>query len=84
MMEAVVGKDGLAPMANINGYRVAGKTGTAQAVDPDCGCYNGRKVVSFAGFAPADDPRFVVYVVVKDPAGERWRRHRPVARSSTT
>ena len=67
MMEAVVGKDGLAPMANINGYRVAGKTGTAQAVDPDCGCYDGGKVVSFAGFAPADDPRFVVYVVVKDP-----------------
>lgn len=68
MMEAVVGKDGLAPMANINGYRVAGKTGTAQAVDPGCGCYNGRKVVSFAGFAPADEPRFMVYVVVKDPA----------------
>lgn len=67
MMEAVVGEDGLAPMANINGYRVAGKTGTAQAVDPSCGCYNGRKVVSFAGFAPADDPRFMVYVVVKDP-----------------
>ena len=66
MMEAVVGPDGLAPMANINGYNVAGKTGTAQRYDANCGCYRGT-VVSFAGFAPADKPRFVVYVVVKQP-----------------
>jgi cell division protein FtsI (penicillin-binding protein 3) len=45
---------------------VAGKTGTAQRVDPDTGLYNGF-TVSFAGFAPADDPRFAVYVVVQDP-----------------
>lgn len=66
MMEEVVGDNGLAPTANINGYRVAGKTGTAERVDPACGCYSGT-VVSFAGFAPADDPRFVVYVVVQQP-----------------
>lgn len=66
MMEEVVGDDGLAPTAAIDGYRVAGKTGTAQRVDPSCGCYHGT-VVSFAGFAPADDPRFVVYVVVQQP-----------------
>ncbi len=66
MMEEVTGPEGTAPSANINGYRVAGKTGTAQRVDPACGCYRGF-TVSFAGFAPADDPRFVVYVVVQQP-----------------
>jgi cell division protein FtsI (penicillin-binding protein 3) len=71
MMEQVVGPDGLAPMAAIDGYNVAGKTGTAQRVDPSCGCYRGDKVVSFAGFAPADAPRFLVYVVVQQPH-EGW------------
>lgn len=67
MMEAVTADDGTAPAAQINGYRVAGKTGTAQRVDDSCGCYDGSFTVSFAGFAPADDPRFVVYVVVHSP-----------------
>ncbi len=66
MMEAVTGPEGTAPMASINGYRVAGKTGTAQRADPTCGCYRGT-TVSFAGFAPADAPRFAVYVVVQQP-----------------
>ncbi len=68
MMEAVTDPDeGTAPAAAIEGYRVAGKTGTAQRVGKDCGCYDGTFTVSFAGFAPADDPRFLVYVVVQDP-----------------
>ncbi len=68
MMEAVVGPDGTAPDAAINGYRVAGKTGTAQRVGGSCSCYrDGGFTVSFAGFAPADAPRFVVYVVVQRP-----------------
>lgn len=68
MMEAVTrAEGGTAPAAAIEGYRVAGKTGTAQRVDTECGCYRGF-TVSFAGFAPADDPRFVVYVVVQDPS----------------
>lgn len=67
MMEQVVGDEGTAPDANIAGYRVAGKTGTAQRVDESCGCYDGSFTVSFAGFAPADDPRFVVYVAVHEP-----------------
>lgn len=67
MMEAVTGPEGTAPTANINGYRVAGKTGTSQRVDPSCGCYDGSLTVSFVGFAPADEPRFVVYVAVQEP-----------------
>ncbi len=68
MMEAVTDpEEGTAPAAAIEGYRVAGKTGTAQRVGEECGCYDGTFTVSFAGFAPADDPRFVVYVVVQDP-----------------
>ncbi|CAN5336709.1 cell division protein FtsI [soil metagenome] len=69
MMEAVTDPDeGTAPLAAIEGYRVAGKTGTAQRVGKKCGCYDGTFTVSFVGFAPADDPRFLVYVVVQDPA----------------
>jgi cell division protein FtsI (penicillin-binding protein 3) len=68
MMEAVTDpEEGTAPGAAIEGYRVAGKTGTAQRVGKDCGCYDGTFTVSFAGFAPADDPRFLVYVVVQNP-----------------
>jgi cell division protein FtsI (penicillin-binding protein 3) len=68
MMERVVDPDaGVAPAAQVPGYVVAGKTGTAQRVGPVCGCYNGEFTVSFAGFAPADDPRFTVYVVVQNP-----------------
>jgi cell division protein FtsI (penicillin-binding protein 3) len=66
MMEEVTGDEGTAPDAAIDGYRVAGKTGTAQRVVG--GVYDGSFTVSFAGFAPADDPRFVVYVVVQDPS----------------
>lgn len=67
MMEQVVGPAGTAPDAAIAGYRVAGKTGTAQRVGNTCGCYDGSLTVSFGGFAPADNPRFVVYVVVQKP-----------------
>ena len=69
MMESVTDPDeGTAPLAGIDGYRVAGKTGTAQRVGEDCGCYDGTVTVSFAGFAPADDPRFLTYVVVHSPS----------------
>jgi cell division protein FtsI (penicillin-binding protein 3) len=68
MMERVVDPDaGVAPEAQVPGYVVAGKTGTAQRVGPKCACYNGQFTVSFAGFAPADNPRFTVYVVVQNP-----------------
>jgi cell division protein FtsI (penicillin-binding protein 3) len=68
MMESVTNPEtGTAAAAGIDGYRVAGKTGTAQRVGKTCRCYDGTFTVSFAGFAPADDPRFLVYVVVQDP-----------------
>nr|WP_246416027.1 penicillin-binding protein 2 [Nocardioides luti] len=68
MMERVVDPEvGVAPGAAVPGYRVAGKTGTAQRAGTDCGCYDGTFTVSFAGFAPADDPRFTIYVVVQNP-----------------
>ncbi len=71
MMERVVDPEaGVAPRAQVEGYLVAGKTGTAQRVAADGSGYDGSTSVSFAGFAPADDPRFVVYVVVHDPQGE--------------
>jgi cell division protein FtsI (penicillin-binding protein 3) len=68
MMERVVDPEaGVAPAAAVPGYRVAGKTGTAQRVGAECGCYDGTFTVSFAGFAPADDPEFTIYVVVQNP-----------------
>jgi cell division protein FtsI (penicillin-binding protein 3) len=70
MMESVTAKGGTATQAAIPGYRVAGKTGTAQEVDSACGCYR-KWATSFAGFAPADNPRFVTYVVLQNPTNGR-------------
>ncbi|MFC7362936.1 peptidoglycan D,D-transpeptidase FtsI family protein [Nocardioides astragali] len=68
MMEKVVHpEDGVAPRAQVPGYLVAGKTGTAQRVAADGTGYDGSTTVSFGGFAPADDARFTVYVVVHAP-----------------
>ncbi|MET0767315.1 MAG: penicillin-binding protein 2 [Aeromicrobium sp.] len=68
MMEAVTADDGTAPAAQIEGYRVAGKTGTAWRVDPVSGRYiRGQNTVSFMGFAPADNPRFLTYIVLDKP-----------------
>jgi cell division protein FtsI (penicillin-binding protein 3) len=66
MMEGVMGEGGTGRSATVDGHRVAGKTGTAQRVDPACGCYRGYNA-SFMGFAPADDPRYVVAVSLLDP-----------------
>jgi cell division protein FtsI (penicillin-binding protein 3) len=66
MMESVVSDKGTAPAAEIPGYRIAGKTGTADRYDTRCGGYCGY-TGSFIGFAPADDPQLVVSVVVQAP-----------------
>ena len=66
MMESVVGANGTAPSAAIPGYRVAGKTGTAERYDSRTGRYSGY-TASFIGFAPADAPRYVMSVTIQDP-----------------
>jgi len=71
MMESVVSANGTAPSAAISGYRVAGKTGTAQRIDDTCGCYRGY-TASFIGFAPADNPAYVISVTIQDPKGMHW------------
>jgi cell division protein FtsI (penicillin-binding protein 3) len=71
MMESVVSKNGTAPTAAISGYRVAGKTGTAMRYNSSCSCYSGY-TASFIGFAPADQPKYVVSVTIQDPQGLHW------------
>lgn len=69
MMERVINDpvNGTAKQAAVPGYRVSGKTGTAQRVNAECKCYDGTNTVSFGGFAPTDDPRFTVYVAIHNP-----------------
>ncbi|MFC5800394.1 peptidoglycan D,D-transpeptidase FtsI family protein [Streptomyces formicae] len=67
MLESVVGDvEGTGTKAQIPGYRVAGKTGTANRVDPELGRYKGY-TASFAGFAPSDDPQITVYCAIQNP-----------------
>ena len=65
MLEGVTNKGGTAQTAAIDGYRVAGKTGTAQRVVD--GRYDGSYTASFVGFAPADAPRLSVSVSIQAP-----------------
>ncbi len=68
-LEAVV-TGGTARSAQMRGYAAAGKTGTAQKLDPETGTYSLTKhVASFAGYAPARDPKISVIVVVDEPQG---------------
>ena len=71
MLESVVSANGTAPTAAIPGYRVAGKTGTAMKFNSDCSCYSGY-TASFIGFAPADNPAYVVSVAIQEPQGMHW------------
>ncbi|MBB4892863.1 cell division protein FtsI (penicillin-binding protein 3) [Streptomyces olivoverticillatus] len=67
MLESVVDdQDGTGIKAKIPGYRVAGKTGTSNRVDPTTGRYHGY-TASFAGYAPADQPRLTVYCAIQNP-----------------
>jgi cell division protein FtsI (penicillin-binding protein 3)/stage V sporulation protein D (sporulation-specific penicillin-binding protein) len=65
-LQDVVSERGTARLAGFSGYRVAGKTGTAQRVDPKGGYTPGKYVVSFAGYFPADNPEVAGIVLVDD------------------
>lgn len=69
MLRGVLAAGGTASEASIPGYDLAGKTGTAQKVDPDGQYSRTRYVASFMGFAPASHPRLLVSVVVNEPQG---------------
>ncbi|WP_446664195.1 peptidoglycan D,D-transpeptidase FtsI family protein [Flexivirga sp. B27] len=66
MMEGVISKTGTAKAAAVDGYSIAGKTGTADRYDPSLGRYNGV-TASFIGFAPAENPRYIVAVTLQRP-----------------
>ncbi len=70
MMTAAV-DNGEAKWAKPKGYRIAGKTGTAQI--PVAGHYDEKKTIaSFVGFAPADKPRFTMLVTLREPSSSQW------------
>jgi cell division protein FtsI (penicillin-binding protein 3) len=66
MLEMAAGPDGTAPKAQVPGYRVAGKTGTAHKLVG--GQYANKYVSSFVGFAPVSDPRIIVAVMIDEPS----------------
>ena len=69
MLEAVT-LSGTAKKAQLDGYSAAGKTGTAQKIDPKTKAYSATKFVgSFVGFAPVSNPQVVIIVVIDEPAG---------------
>jgi len=70
MLEMAVQPGGTAPKAQIPGYRVGGKTGTAHKLEG--GAYASKYVASFVGFAPASDPRLIVAVMIDEPSGEQY------------
>ncbi|HEX8635391.1 MAG TPA: penicillin-binding protein [Pyrinomonadaceae bacterium] len=72
MLESVT-VSGTAKLAQLDGYTAAGKTGTAQKIDPATRAYSKTKyVASFAGFAPIENPAVVIIVVIDEPAGSYY------------
>jgi cell division protein FtsI (penicillin-binding protein 3) len=64
---------GTGSKAAVPGYRVAGKTGTAQKIDPETGTYLPTlSIASFVGYVPAEDPRLVIVVAIDEPQGDTW------------
>jgi len=72
MLRAVV-EEGTGKAAGLEEYTVAGKTGTAQKLDPATGRYSHQKIVaSFVGAVPAESPRLVILVLIDEPETQRW------------
>lgn len=73
MLKAVMEKGGTGEKIKVPGFVVAGKTGTAHKVDPRTGKYAADLyLASFLGFAPADDPRIVILVMIDEPRGKKY------------
>lgn len=70
MLEMAAGPGGTAPMAQVPGYRIGGKTGTAHKLEG--GVYARKYVASFVGIAPMSNPRFVVAVMVDEPSAGKY------------
>ena len=95
MLRATVQRDpsgeqqGTGPLAAVDGYQVSGKTGTAQQINPGCGCYYDDVYwITFAGMAPTEDPRYVVGVMADNPQrtaeGERGTTMAPLFHNITS
>jgi cell division protein FtsI (penicillin-binding protein 3) len=70
MLELAAGPQGTAPLAQVAGYRVAGKTGTAHKLEG--GRYVNKYVASFVGFAPVSNPRVIVAVMIDEPSAGKY------------
>lgn len=71
MMVSVVER-GHGKAAGVKGYRIAGKTGTAQVPNPDGGYYSDKTIGSFISFGPAENPKFIILVRIDEPKGVQW------------
>ncbi len=73
MLTTVTDDEGTGVLANVPGYDVAGKTGTAQKVDPVTGGYSpDKRVSSFVGFVPAKEPQLVILVLLDEPQEQTY------------
>lgn len=70
MLEAVTEQGGTAKAAAIDGYRVAGKTGTSRRINPDGGYHTDQYRNIFVGMAPASNPKLVGVILIEDPRGQ--------------